>query len=239
MPPGETKTAGAETVDGRLRSDARENRQRILAAARETFATHGLDVPMIELARRAGVGAATMYRRFPTKEALVTEAFREQMAECLAVVEAALVDEDPWRGLCAVLEKVCAMQATDQGFTEAVIARFPDAVWIDEDGAKAERGLAELARRAKTTGQLRADFEVDDLKLLIMANAGLVSDDPSISADASRRLVAYLLQSFRAHPQDPPEPLPPAPALTFKNAVGRAHQHAAAIPVDGGHPVTT
>lgn len=72
-----------------LRADARENRQRIVAAARATFAERGLDVPMSVIARRSGVGAATLYRRFPTKESLVTEAFADQLGHCAAVVDAA------------------------------------------------------------------------------------------------------------------------------------------------------
>src|SRR5690242_2170061 len=89
-----------------LRSDARDNRERILAIARLAFATEGLDVPIREIARRAQVGVATVYRRFPTKEALLAEAFAEQMAVCSAVVEEGLAAADPWRGFCLVVERL-------------------------------------------------------------------------------------------------------------------------------------
>ncbi|WFE54279.1 helix-turn-helix domain-containing protein [Micromonospora sp. WMMD1155] len=81
-----------EQLTRNLRSDARDNRQRILEAARTTFATDGMDVPMREIARRAGVGPATLYRRFPTKEALATEAFAEQMDACHVIVDEGLAD---------------------------------------------------------------------------------------------------------------------------------------------------
>ncbi|GII85971.1 TetR family transcriptional regulator [Sphaerisporangium siamense] len=201
---------------GGLRADARHNRERILAAARETFAAHGLDVPMAEIARRAGVGVATLYRRFPTKEALVTEAFAEQFAACVSVVDDALADPDPWRAFRAVIEKVCVMQAADRGFTAAFLTAFPDAVPFERERARAERGLAELVRRAKDAGRLRADFVMDDLTLLLMAIGGVTSGSPETAVAACRRFVAYLLQAFGADPAESPGPLPPAPSLELR-----------------------
>ena len=200
-----------------LRADARRNRVLIVEAAREAFAALGVDVPMAEIARRAGVGVATLYRRFPTKESLVAEVFAEQLEECASVVDDALADPDPWRGFCAVIEKVCDMQAADRGFTAAFVSAFPDAIVFDEERARAERGFAELARRAKEGGQLRADFAREDLALVIMANGGIVAESAEAAVAASRRLVAYLLQTFRARPADPPGPLPPAVPLSLQH----------------------
>ena len=207
---------GGPAARSALRADARRNRDRIVGAAREAFAALGIDVPMAEIARSAGVGVATLYRRFPTKEALVAEAFAEQLAECVSVVDDALLDPDPWRGFCAVVEKVCDMQAADRGFTAAFASAFPDAVAFERE--RAEHGFAELARRAKESGQLRADFAQDDLTLVIMANGGIVTESAEATLAASRRLVAYLLQSFRAHPVGPPETLPPVAPLSLRHA---------------------
>ncbi|MEV0350065.1 TetR/AcrR family transcriptional regulator [Nonomuraea sp. NPDC050680] len=193
-----------------LRADALHNRNRILEAARETFATLGLDVPMVEIARRSGVGIATLYRRFPTKESLVVEVFADDLHACAKVVDDALADPDPWRGFRTVIEKVCAMQAVDRGFTAAFLSAFPDAIAFERERECAERGFAELARRAKEAGRLRADFVQDDLTLLLMANSGIVTDSPEAALAASRRLVAFLLQAFRAEGADP---LPPATPL--------------------------
>src|SRR5687768_10191364 len=91
-----------------LRVDAQDNRDRILEVARRLFAARGLEVTMREVARRAEVGVATLYRRFPTRESLVSAAFAEQMTLCAAVVDEALADPDPWHGFSSVVERVCA-----------------------------------------------------------------------------------------------------------------------------------
>ncbi|MEU4232190.1 TetR/AcrR family transcriptional regulator [Nonomuraea sp. NPDC026600] len=193
-----------------MRADARHNRERILRAAREAYAVRGIDVPVTTIARRAGVGAATLYRHFPTRATLINEAFAEQFAHCVAILDEALADPDPWRGFCSVIEKVCAMQATDRGFTGAFLSQFPDAIDYDRERTRAEDGLAELVRRAKDTGQLRDDFDPTDIPLLLLANCGVVEGSQQVSPAASRRLVTYLLQSFRAghaEPLAPPAPL--------------------------------
>ncbi|WP_220502526.1 TetR/AcrR family transcriptional regulator [Microbispora sp. H10885] len=199
-----------------LRADARHNRVRILDAARETFAARGLDAPMAAIARRAGVGVATLYRRFPSRESLITEVFRDELAACASVVDDALADPDPWRGFCGAIEKVCAMQVADRGFTDAFLTAFPDAIDYERTRLRAERGFAEMVRRAKATGRLRADFDVADLVLLLRANCGLIAGAGEGVEAASRRLVAYLLQSFGAGNA---EPLPPPPPLTLGHMI--------------------
>jgi AcrR family transcriptional regulator len=189
-----------------MRADARENRARVLAVARELFAERGLDVPMAAIARRAGVGVATLYRRFPTKESLVLEAFTEQFAVCQAVIEEALTDPDPWRGFRTVLEKVCLLQATDRGFTAAFVASFPD--MHSEVRERTWHRFAALVQRAKDSGQLRADFSPHDLTLVLLANSGLAGVPVEVAVAASQRLVAYLLEAFRAGTDALPPPVP-------------------------------
>ncbi|MEU7481748.1 helix-turn-helix domain-containing protein [Lentzea sp. NPDC042327] len=196
------------TTSPRLRTDAAANRTRILDTAREVFAAEGLAVPMSEIARRAGLGVATLYRRFPTKEDLVAEAFSEQMHECVGLLDTALADPDPWRAFCRVITQVCAMQARDQGFSKAFITAFPHAVEFRTLREQAERGFAELVRRAQAAGALRRDFDPADLALVLQANGGIRASTPEATADASHRLVAYLLQAFRAEGAGPlPRPV--------------------------------
>ncbi|MEV8633156.1 helix-turn-helix domain-containing protein [Streptosporangium sp. NPDC051023] len=216
----------APSAETELRADALRNRQRILHAAREAFATRGIEVPMAAIARRAGVGMATLYRRFPSRESLVTEVFADQFAACGAVVDVALADPDPWRAFRTVVEKVCAMQVADRGFTAAFLTAFPEAVDYEEGRARAERGLDTIVRRAKAAGSLRADFDLADLVLLFKANHGVIADTGDDAADASRRLVAYLLQSFHttsptASPTASAEPLPPPPKLGLASLLTR------------------
>jgi AcrR family transcriptional regulator len=162
------------------------------------------------------VGVATLYRRFPTKASLVTEVFADQFEACVSVVGDALADPDPWRGFCTAIEKVCTMQATDRGFSTAFIAAFPDAVDVEQERYRAIQGFAELTRRAQATGRLRADFAQNDLALLLMANAGIITESTETALAASRRLVAYMLSAFRA---EQAEPLPPPAPLDLRDVL--------------------
>ena len=194
-----------------LRSDAADNRELILGAARALFAAEGLSVPMRVIARRVGVGPATLYRHFPAKEMLVNAAFAQEMRACRAIVDEGLGAPDPWRGFCLVIEKICALHARNRGFTAAFMTAFPDAVDFAALRTYSLSAAAELARRAKEAGQLRPDFVLDDLILVLMANDGIRAASPSARAAASRRFAALAIQAFQASPGHPP--LPPAARL--------------------------
>jgi AcrR family transcriptional regulator len=194
-----------------LRSDAADNRERILDAAREVFAAEGLNVPMREIARRAEVGPATLYRHFPTKETLAVEAFADQMRACHDIVDEGLADPDPWHGFRLVIEKICELHARDRGFTAAFMSAFPHALDFAELREYALVSVAELARRAKAAGRLRKDFEVEDLILVLMANRGIRAATPAARVAASRRFAALAVQAFQASAEAPP--LPPVARL--------------------------
>lgn len=195
----------------KLRSDARENRVRILTVARVAFAADGLDVPIREIARRAEVGVATVYRHFQTKEALLTEAFAEQMASCSAIVADGLAVDDPWTGFALVMQKLMEVHALDRGFARAFTSQLPQAVDFAADRDHTLRLLLELVRRAKEAGSLRGDFVVEDISLALMANEGIRAGSPQLRVAASRRFAALMIQSFQANPA--PGPLPPAVRL--------------------------
>lgn len=190
-----------------LRSDARDNRELILEAARAAFAAEGMNVPMREIARRAGVGPATLYRRFPTKETLAAEALGDQMLACYAIVGEALADPDPWHGFRLVIERLFELNARNRGLAAAFTAAFPKAMNFAADREHALNSLAELARRAKDAGRLRPDFVLDDLILMLMASRSLHATSPATLAAASRRLAALAIQAFQASPEDARTPL--------------------------------
>src|SRR3954466_15110906 len=96
-----------------LRADAARNRARLLAAAKTVFAERGLDATMDEVARRAGVGVGTAYRRFRNRDDLIAALFEERLDEFMEILDTALADPDPWRGLSAFLERWMEMQAAD------------------------------------------------------------------------------------------------------------------------------
>lgn len=181
-----------------LRSDAAENRTRILDAARRTFAERGLDAAMSEVVRRSGVGAATVYRRFPTREHLIVAVFSERVQECVEAVLEASRDPDPWRGFSTVVESLCTMDADSRGLAQAFLAAYPSRVDFGQERAQAEQAFSELVQRAKAAGQLRPDFARSDLNLLLVANGGLTYENAATRLAASRRLATLMLKAFRA-----------------------------------------
>lgn len=176
-----------------LRRDAARNRAAVLLAARQVFAEQGLDVAMAEIARRAGVGIATLFRNFPTREDLITAVFDDKMAAYRDAVETALRDPDPWHGFCSFVEQVCAMQCQDRGFNNVLTMTFPSACAFEAKRSAAIQEFKTLISKAKKTGRLRRDFRHHDLAIFLMANAGVVSNTAEIAPAASARLVSYLL----------------------------------------------
>jgi AcrR family transcriptional regulator len=211
-----TTTRDGRAADQRcLRADAERNRERIVAAAREVFAERGLAAPLDEVARRAGVGVATLYRRFPTRADLISGVFEIKMAAYADSVQLALADPDAWLGFCAHVERICAMQADDRGVTDVLTMTFPTHKRFEAARARAHEGFVELVDRAKATGRLRADFVAEDLVMLLMANAGVINAMGHAAPQTWRRLVAYLLQAFAAEAAAP-LPDPPSPAQTYR-----------------------
>lgn len=159
----------------------------------------------------AGVGPATLYRRFPTKETLITEAYAEQVALCTAIVAEGLADPDPWHGFRQMIKKVCELHAHNRGFTSAFLAAYPEAIGFTSKRDQALQAVSELARRAIATGKLRSDFVLADLILVLQANSGVRADSPAEALVAARQFAAWQIQAFRATPDAPP--LPRAPRL--------------------------
>src|SRR4051794_35027271 len=106
-----------------LRADAERNRERILAAAAEVFAERGLDVSLDDIAAHAGVGVGTVYRRFPDKDDLIDALFEAKIDGAVQLASDALEIEDPWEGLVTFIRGMCAMQAADRGFKDALLSR--------------------------------------------------------------------------------------------------------------------
>src|ERR1700759_2379757 len=115
------ETSHEGTSERPLRRDAERNRQRILAAAAEVFTERGLDATLDEVARAAGVGVGTVYRRFPDKETLVTELFRDRIDALVTVAEEACLAPDPWRGLISYIEFAASALACDSGLRELMM----------------------------------------------------------------------------------------------------------------------
>ena len=187
----------ADVLSRSLRVDARENRDRVLDAARELFAERGIDVTMRDIARRAEVGPATLYRRFPTKRALIDEAFASEMRECRAIVVEGSADPDPWHGFSSVIERITELNARNHGFVDAFLSANPEFERIATHRASLFRMLTDLAGRAQRAGGLRADFVMDDVLLLLLAGRGLASMPKERRVDAARRFAALVIDALR------------------------------------------
>ena len=211
-----TPSKGADAPQrSELRIDAERNRQRIVSAAREAFAELGLDAPMDEIARRAGVGVGTLYRRYPTRNDLIAAAFEAKMADYAEAARQALANPDPWAAFCGYVEHICAMQAADRGFTTVLTLTFPTAKRFEADRNRAFADFVQLIDRAKAVGKLRADFVAEDMPLFLMANAGVLTATADAAPDAWRRLVSYLIQACAATAAGP-LPDPPTPRRMYR-----------------------
>lgn len=189
-----------------LRTDAQDNRDRILEVARALFAEKGIGITMREVARRAEVGPATLYRRFPAKQALIDAAFADEMRSCRQIVEDGCADPDPWRGFCSVIERITVLNARNQGFVDAFMSANPEA-----DGFAAHRAallsmLADLAGRARKAGRLRRDFVLDDLVLVLLTGRGLAAVPPARREASARRFATLVVDAFRASGSNPDSP---------------------------------
>ena len=218
-----------------LRADAGRNRARIVAAAQAAFAERGLDVPLEEIAADAGVGIATLYRRFPAREDLIAACFETRVADYAEAADEALRAADGWSGFCAFVERVCAMQAADRGLKDVLMRSFPRARGLEAHRARAYQLWVRLVERAKSEGSLRQDFVPQDLVLLLMANAGVVQAAGQDAPGAWRRFVGLMLEACRADRAGslPPPPAPRQliramgrPGITSKSPAPSAHPEA-------------
>jgi AcrR family transcriptional regulator len=209
-----------------LRADAARNRTAIVTAARELMAERGLEVPLDEIARRAGIGNATLYRRFPRRIDLVAAVFSDRMIDHARAVQAALDNPDPWDGLCGYIEAAADLQIHDRGIADLITMDVSMAPEIEVLRAQAFNGLVEVIERAKAAGNLRADAASQDIVIILQANAGLVTRAHPASGPASRRLIHLLLDGLRAGAATPGA-APPSPRRMM--AAMRAHSRRAGL----------
>lgn len=224
----ESNQIGAQDTEGdtharpKLRADAAHNRARIIAAARQLFSERGVDVPMTAIARRAGVGAATLFRRFPDRRSLIDEVFSTQITHCESVLDDAAADPDAWHGFCTFVEELGRMQVKDRGFTEAFMTSITENSGVNEKSNHAEAAFARLVCRAQEAGRLRRDFDPNDLLLIFFANSGVNAAPPEHAHALSKRLIAYLLQSFDTKGRGGGQPLPHPSQMALKDVFGSA-----------------
>ncbi|ORW92922.1 TetR family transcriptional regulator [Mycobacterium sp. IEC1808] len=195
--------------DRPLRADAARNAARILRAARAVYGELGPDAPVEAVARRAGVGERTLYRRFPAKADLVRAALDQSIAEDLTpVIDSARRAENPLLGLTELIEAAISLGAREHNLLTA--ARRAGSLTSDISVSLNE-ALGELAREGQRVGSVRADLVADDLPRLVAMLFSVLSTMDA-GSDGWRRYVALVIDAISV---DERKPLPPAAALRY------------------------
>lgn len=200
----DVKTCGAS--DRPLRKDAVRNRQRVIDAARDLFATRGLDATLNEVAHHGGIGVGTVYRRFPTKEELFEAIFEDAIDEVAAVADTGLDFDDSWQGFVWFVQEMCQRTATDRGLREILYGQTGCGNRVDAARTRLVPKIAKLVARAQKDGYLRPGISDTDMPILGML-AGTVSEFAGhVDAELWRRYVAIFLDGLRN--RDGQQPLP-------------------------------
>lgn len=208
----------------RLRRDARENRERVLVHAARVFGEHGLDATLADVAKAAGVGVGTLYRRFPDKDDLILAVYAGRMDAAVALAERSSRADDPAGALRAFVEHGASDFSGDRGFRELVLGGLTDTLgWsrsgpatalsdaIDRMNTAVSGHLGTLLERGKAAGALRTDLEPTDVQLMNAAVHAVTSLARSTRADLHQRIITMIFDGVR--PREDGAPMP-APALT-------------------------
>jgi AcrR family transcriptional regulator len=189
-----------------LRADAERNRLRLLAAAKDLFATRGLDVTLDDIARHAGVGTGTAYRRFANKDELIDALMVDRIAELGAIAQECLEEPDPWIGLTSYFDRALALQAADRGLKEVLFSSGRGRERSNQARLKIAPVVTQLVRRAKEAGAVRADLDTSDVPLINFMLNTIVDFSRTIEPELYKRYLAIVLDGLR--PRDDLDPLP-------------------------------
>jgi AcrR family transcriptional regulator len=202
-----------------LRADAERNRRRVLDAARQVFADEGLTVGVDAVARAAGVGVGTLYRRFPTKQDLLAAVIEDGVCRLADEVEELERIEDPWESFAAAVGAFAGTIARDRGFYE-VIHGTPELVPVAvESKERLQAALDRVLRRAQKAGVVRGDVVPDDIGALSMVAARLSRWRLEAQPELWRRYLGLTLDGLRpegAHQLPHEPPLSPLEAAAAK-----------------------
>lgn len=203
-----------------LRSDAERNRRRLLEAASQAFAECGFDVSIDEIARRAGLGKGTVFRRFPSKEDLMAEIARERMSEIIRAGAELASTSEPGEAMRVVMRKMVELLTTDRGLAEALeglCAHNDEVLCVKHEVMETVSHLLEMAQSA---GQVRNDITECDVMLLVVGISHISAPFRDVDSDIWQRYFDIVFDGLRpsaAHPCSHP-----APTEVQLQAVGKA-----------------
>lgn len=193
----------AETLARPLRRDAERNRTRIIEAARSAFAADGIDVSVEEIARRAGVGMGTLYRRFPAKGDLIDAILEDAVADVGRAAESALLEEDAWTGLTTFLEHVFELHAGNRGLKDVIASGEHDRARLEAARGRMRPLVGELIARAQEQGTLRPDFAPEDMPMLFWTGGRIAELTSAVAPELWRRYLGLVLDGLRADAATP------------------------------------
>jgi AcrR family transcriptional regulator len=181
-----------------LRADAARNRELIISAAAAVFAERGLDAATAEIAQRAGVGEATLFRRFPTKDDLIDAIIETRMEEVSALADAAAGHPDPGASLERFMEDLVKQFSRDRGFFEAAGARCMNDPKFQPLRQRGLEAAARLLKRAQDAGAVRRDLSPADISFLAgSAVYAMEVSKPGLRDDLWKRYLRVILDGMK------------------------------------------
>jgi len=235
MAPSQAADADDAVRPGPRRRDAQANLARIMTAAADVFAREGFAATLADVAKAAGVGVATVYRTFPTKDDLIHEVYEPQFERAEQQALDASQDPDPWTGLAEFLEKSITTLAPDRGFRELLSGSYSETLgWsrprtphrlaklVEESHNRTGAHLERLVRRAREAGLVRDDLVAGDLLLMSMAVQSSVDFGGPSRPRLYRRMIGLLMDSLQPA-REAPTPLP-EPGLTNRQIAALERQ---------------
>lgn len=180
-----------------LRADAVRNRAKVIAAAADVFAERGIDASLDEVAERAGVGKATIYRSFSTKEHLMSALACERLEEFQRLAQTALREDDAWSAFCELLAAMAETQASDRilGGALASPCQLPELTAARQATLAA---LQKVMRKAQRQGTMRADATVQDVRVLFAGAAHILTEAGELDAAVWRRYGLLIAAGLRS-----------------------------------------
>jgi AcrR family transcriptional regulator len=187
-----------KTTTPALRADARRNREAVLAAARERLAKDGLDGPIEEIARTAGVGVGTVYRHFPCKGDLIAALVRDRFERVAERAAEALAEDDPWEAFCDLMRFSAELQVSDRALSQ-FIAQQPELGYREA----VDTGLADLTSqliaKAQRAGDMRKDAVIEDVPTLVCGLGAVTAGAAGMMPELNwERYVEIMLDGLRA-----------------------------------------
>lgn len=205
----------------RRRADAERNRGRLLDAARAVFTEQGVDAPLELVAKRAGLGIATLYRNFPQRDDLIDAMVTDAIPAFEAIVAAALAHPDPWLGLVEFLENTCRHCAADRA-THAVWRIRPATQRPVSGQARLLELAGQVLQRARDAGVVRADATDLDLACACLSVIHVMEVTAELDPPPWRRHLDLLLDGLRANPVGRATPAGPVTSADPETQIGTA-----------------